>query len=101
MKTELTKLLDSIKKKNPLFVRNAQEAGNPTKILLDSPQLNWALGGSLVIGRIYNFFGPFSGGKSSIAFYIASQLQKKMPEFRQTVIFGLFLFLYFYFLSLY
>jgi recombination protein RecA len=87
MKTELSKLLDSIKKKNPLMVRDAQEAGNPKRIQMDSPQLNYAFGGSFVIGKIYNFFGPFSGGKSSIAYYIAGQLQKKMPESQQIVIY--------------
>lgn len=85
--SELSKLLGSIKKKQPLLIRDSLEAGNPKKIRMDSPQMNWALGGSLVIGRIYNLFGPFSGGKSSIAYYIAGQLQKKMPENQQVVIY--------------
>lgn len=86
----MSALNDIIKKtikKTPNLIRNSIEAGTPKFIQLDSPQLNYALGGKFCIGKIYNFLGPWSGGKSSIACYIAGQLQKKMPENQQVVVY--------------
>lgn len=49
------------------------------KICFDSPQLTYMFSG-FSYDRIHQCFGPESGGKSSLYTYIASQLQKKMPE---------------------
>lgn len=49
------------------------------KICFDSPQLTYMFSG-FSYDRIHQVFGPESGGKSSLLTYIASQLQKKMPE---------------------
>jgi len=49
------------------------------KICFDSPQLTYMFSG-FSYDRIHQVFGPESSGKSSLYTYIASQLQKKMPE---------------------
>ena len=49
------------------------------KICFDSPQLTYMFSG-FSYDRIHQCFGPESSGKSSLYTYIASQLQKKMPE---------------------
>jgi len=47
------------------------------RLLLDSPSLNFIFGGSgFAMGRIYEFYGPESGGKSTLATYIAGQVQR-------------------------
>lgn len=47
------------------------------KVVLDSPSLNFIFGGGgFAMGRIYEFFGPESGGKSTLSTYIAGQIQK-------------------------
>ena len=81
-------MLKSIEKSSPKIVRDPNVAGRIKRIILDSPQLNYILGGGFAVGRIYNFYGPFSGGKSAISNYIAGQLQRKMPENQQVVVFA-------------
>lgn len=64
------------------FVHGAVRADANTlihKICFDSPQLTYMFSG-FSYDRIHQVFGPESGGKSSLLTYIASQLQKKMPE---------------------
>lgn len=48
-------------------------------VTLDSPQMNFALGGGVVLGHVHNLRGPESAGKTSVATYICGQLQKKVP----------------------
>lgn len=49
------------------------------QITFDSPQLTYMFGG-FRYDRIHQNFGPESSGKSSLYTYIASQLQKKVPD---------------------
>jgi RecA/RadA recombinase len=41
--------------------------------------MNYVFGGQFSIGRTYNLFGPFSGGKTSLCNYLAGELQTKVP----------------------
>lgn len=66
-------------------IRSAREQCVEDRILLDSPGLNFILGGGLVPGRIYYLQGPESGGKSTLATYIASQVQKKYESHKAIV----------------
>jgi recombination protein RecA len=58
-------------------VVDVDTAGDIQWIVLDSPQLNFIFGGGFAMGRVYEFFGPESGGKSTLATYIGSELQRK------------------------
>lgn len=76
MSKKLDSILEKVKKSyNIEIVDPDKDQGS--RITLDSPGLNFALGGSWVNGRMYYLQGPESGGKSTIATYIASQIQKK------------------------
>lgn len=46
------------------------------RITLDSPSLNFIFGGGWPVNRVFEFYGPESGGKSALATYIAGQVQK-------------------------
>ena len=56
--------------------RNVDEAGTIKRLYLSSPQLNFIFGGGFGLGRIYEFSGPESGGKSTLSTYIGSEIQK-------------------------
>lgn len=75
-----SKAMSNINKKLPNVVRDVSVAGQTDRVILDSPRLNYVYGGGVAIGRIHRFYGPESGGKSTICTYIASQFQKKRPE---------------------
>ena len=76
MSKKLDNLLESFQKKYKVTIQSASEACKENRLVLDSPGLNFALGGGLVPGRVYHLQGPESGGKSTLSTYIASQVQK-------------------------
>ena len=61
-------------------ILNVDEAGTIPRLFLDSPSLNFIFGGGFGLGRILEFYGPESGGKSTLATYIAGEIQKKYTE---------------------
>ena len=75
MSSKLNNVLEKLQKNYKVDIINPDE-DNTSKISFDSPGLNFALGGQWVNGRIYYLQGPESGGKSTIATYIATQIQK-------------------------
>lgn len=77
MSREMTNALNEIQKKFGIDVRSIREQCKEDRIFLDSPSMNFVLGGGFVPGRFYILSGPESGGKTSIATYIASQVQRK------------------------
>jgi RecA/RadA recombinase len=85
---EMSAVLRGIEKATPRLVRDPITNGKVKWITLDSPQLNFCFGGGFPIGRVIQLYGPFSGGKSSISAYIGGQLQHKMPEGKQTVVYA-------------
>ena len=74
------KALASIEKKCANVIQDVDVAGKTERLTLDSPRLNYLYGGGVAIGRIHRYFGPESGGKSTICTYIASQFQKHLKE---------------------
>lgn len=58
-------------------VKDVNEAGIIKRVYLSSPQLNYLFGGGFPLGRIINFHGPESGGKSTLATYIGGELQRR------------------------
>lgn len=73
---KLDALLEKAQKTMGLDIRTAREQCKLDRITLDSVGLNYILGGGFGKGRIYVLSGPFSGGKSSLATYLACQVQK-------------------------
>lgn len=86
MSSKLDSVLSKIKKTYSVEIPNAREAGVVEKLPLDSPSLNYLLGGGLPLGRMIYLQGPESGGKSSISTYLATQVQKKYTG-KNTVIY--------------
>lgn len=87
MTPELKKVLGAALKKSPNIVRDLKTYETIKRIPLDSPQMTYMFSGGLPIGRIHNFFGMESGGKSTVATYLCSQLQKRMPETQRTILY--------------
>jgi len=87
MTPELKKAISGILKKTPTAIRDLATYETIKRVPLDSPQLTYMFSGGLPIGRIHNFFGQESGGKSTVATYLCSQLQKKMPEGQRTILY--------------
>lgn len=76
---DITALQDKTKKDYEHGIVAADANTLIHKICFDSPQLTYMFSG-FSYDRIHQVFGPESSGKSSLYTYIASQLQKKMPE---------------------
>lgn len=51
---------------------------------VDSPNISWVLGGGIPKGRIIEVYGPESAGKTSLACYLAGQVQKS-SKFKDVV----------------
>lgn len=84
--SELSRVLAKLQKKHKESIADVKVVGKVKRIFLESPQLNFAFGGGFGLGRIYEFSGPESGGKSTLASYIGGELQKKYTE-RPTVVY--------------
>lgn len=80
MASKLDALLAKANKSLKLDIRSAREQCEEEKIVLDSPSLNYIFGSGFTLGRAYLISGPFSQGKTSICTYLASQMQKKIPN---------------------
>lgn len=72
--------IDSILKKYNAAVQDPETAGTIDRVILDSPNLNYVFGGGFAKGRIHEFFGPESGGKSVLSWYIASHIQRQSEQ---------------------
>jgi RecA/RadA recombinase len=80
MKLKETSSQKTILNKYSSSILNPEEAGSLERVVLDSPNLNYIFGGGFAKGRIYEFFGPTSGGKSVLSWYIASHIQKQEEQ---------------------
>jgi RecA/RadA recombinase len=87
MTSELKKILEKTIKKFPKITRDVKTANAVRKLKTDSPQLNYLFSGGVPVGRIINFHGMESQGKSTISIYIASQFQKHSEPKHQTVVY--------------
>ena len=75
--SKLDTVVNKLKKDYSESFSNVKESGTIQRVFLDSPRLNYAFGGGFGMGRIYEFSGPESSGKSTIATYVGGELQKK------------------------
>lgn len=85
MGSKLDKLLDSFQKDYKMKIADPRSAGVIERLVLDSPGLNYAFGGGLPLGRMLYIQGPESGGKSTLATYLATQVQQKYDKKRTVV----------------
>ena len=83
---KLTTVISKLQKTYKDSFVNVKEAGTIDRLFLSSPQLNFIFGGGFGLGRIYEFYGPESGGKSTLATYIGGEVQKRYTE-RPTVVY--------------
>ena len=82
----MTKGIQAVLKKYKESVEQAEQAGTTERLILDSPNLNYNMGGGYPLGRIIELFGPESGGKSVLSWYIAKHIQRR-EEKNKVVIF--------------
>lgn len=75
--SNVTALVNKLKKSFGDAIQDVKESGTIKRMYLESPQLNFIFGGGFGMGRIYEFSGPESGGKSTLATYIGGEVQKK------------------------
>lgn len=86
MSKKLESILDKLQKEYKLNITNPNESGVIERLTLDSPSLNYCFGGGMPLGRMMYIQGPESGGKSTLATYLATQVQKKY-EGKNTVLY--------------
>lgn len=72
--------LAAVSKKIPTIVKEADQTKLVRRLSLDSPRLTYAYGGGIKIGVFHRYFGPESGGKSTVCTYIGGQFQKHLEE---------------------
>ena len=78
--SKLDKVLEQVQKAYKVDIPSARVAGVVERLVLDSPGLNYAFGGGMPLGRMLFFQGPESGGKTTLATYLALQVQKKLNK---------------------
>ena len=80
-KESLDSIINSLIKEDDEFLYNGKEAAlKDTRIQFDAPRLTWAYGGSFKLNAIHRFNGKESGGKTTLATYIAGQCQRRKFE---------------------
>jgi len=84
---KLDKILENAQKSMGLDIRSAREQCQEPGLVLDSPGLNYVFGENFRLTRAYMLYGPFSQGKTSIATYLATQIQKKRTDGKNKVVY--------------
>jgi len=75
--SKLESVLNKLQKVHGENFSDVKKTGTIKRVFLSSPRLNFAFGGGFGMGRIYEFSGPESGGKTTLATYIGGEIQKK------------------------
>jgi len=78
--SKVSSVISKLKKTYGDAFQDVKIAGNTKRLFLESPQLNFIFGGGFSLGRIYEFSGPESGGKSTLATYIGGEIQRKNTD---------------------
>jgi recombination protein RecA len=74
---KMNSILNKIMKEHEDAMPDVKDVGIIHRIPMDSPNLNFVLGGGLPRGRIMTLLGQESGGKSVLASYMGGQIQKQ------------------------
>lgn len=80
MDKELKKVLEKLQKDYTEVIANVEAVGEVKRLILTSPQLNYIFGGGFPLGRIVEFYGPESGGKTVLSCYIGAEFQKRPTQ---------------------
>ncbi len=75
--SKLDTVLNKLKKDHEESFSDVKVSGTVKRLFLESPRLNFSFSGGFGMGRIYEFSGPESSGKTTLAQYIAGEIQKK------------------------
>lgn len=86
-KSKVHSMMDEMKKKYGESVADVNIAGVCKRVVLDSPQLNYDFGGGFPIGRVVEFFGPESGGKTTVSTTIGGSIQRRKDGLPNKVLF--------------
>ena len=73
-------ILAGIKEKYKEAFVDVHFAGEIKGFTVESPSMNYVLGGKFATGRIYEIFGPESSGKTTVCTYLAAQNQRYNTE---------------------
>lgn len=80
MSKKLDSVLEKIKKSYDVDVEDLSNPKEVKRYALESPGVNFLFSGGYTSQRIYMLQGPEAGGKTTLATYIASQVQKLIPD---------------------
>lgn len=80
MSKKLDSVLEKIKKSYDVDVEDLSNPKEIKRYALESPGVNFLFSGGYSGQRIYMLQGPEAGGKTTLATYIASQVQKLIPD---------------------
>ena len=80
MSKKLDSVLDKIKKSYNVEAEDTSKLQDTDTYVLESPGVNFLFSGGYQTKRIYMLQGPEAGGKTTLATYIASQVQKLIPD---------------------
>ena len=80
MSKKLDNVLEKIKKSYDIEVEDIDNLQVEKRYTLESPGVNFLFSGGFLAGRMYMLQGPEAGGKTTLATYIASQVQKIEPN---------------------
>lgn len=73
-------VLAKIKEKYKEAFVDVHLAGEIKGFTVESPSMNYVLGGKFATGRVYEIFGPESSGKTTVCTYLAAQNQRYNTE---------------------
>ena len=85
--SQIDNILGNLQKKFSASLPNVSEAGKIHKLALESPRMNYILGGGYPLGRMTELHGMESSGKTVIYNYIGGQFQNRTDGGPKKVVF--------------
>jgi len=86
-KSVLDSVLSKLKTDYKDSLPKVNEAGVVHRLVLSSPKLNFIFGGGFPLGRISEFYGSESSGKSVVSSYLGGQFQKRTDNDKKVVVY--------------
>ncbi len=89
-KEKVVNMMKKVEELREIYGRSlpdASEAGIVKRLIMDSPKLNYIMGGGLPLGRFLEFYGSESSGKSVLSSYIGSQIQNRIDNEQKIVLY--------------
>lgn len=86
MNSKLSSVVNKLRKDFGQSIADVSVSGIVSRIPVDSPNMNYVLGGGIPRGRISVLMGNESGGKTVLASYLAGQIQRQ-KDYPNVVVF--------------